>query len=298
MRYLSELGERTGSALGLATARGALDQLGQQPDRRPQPARGLGGPLGRGQGVLVPAEPVVADRAAQVVGDQPEPFAAAQHVLPPLLDERQRRSVPSPPVLQHDRGAQHQGTAGGLDDSVRLGGQGHSRLGPAGEQLHEHAVGERERQRGERAGPARDIEMARGEFVPRLVVGQRPGDTAGQPQPAQLVLPSSTPTARRTCSTPASPPTTSPTTSARGQRSCKTPAATPRASQSSGLQVLPDILRYDRTQPATYPNGRIPTDDVYSLRFAWLTNGKVPPSGLKPHTDLLSEFPYLGSPNP
>ena len=46
------------------------------------------------------------------------------------------------------------------------------------------------------------------------------------------------------------------------------------------------------------PNGRIPTDDVYSLRFAWLTNGKVPPSGLKPHDDLLTHFPYLGPPNP
>ena len=30
--------------------------------------------------------------------------------------------------------------------------------------------------------------MARGELVPRLIIGQRPGDAAGQPQPAQLVL--------------------------------------------------------------------------------------------------------------
>ena len=30
--------------------------------------------------------------------------------------------------------------------------------------------------------------MPRGQLVPRLVVGQRPGDAAGQPQPAQLVL--------------------------------------------------------------------------------------------------------------
>ena len=36
----------------------------------------------------------------------------------------------------------------------------------------------------------------------------------------------------------------------------------------AAVQVLPDILHYYRTQPATYPNGRIPTDDVYSLRFA------------------------------
>jgi hypothetical protein len=73
---------------------------------------------------------------------------------------------------------------------------------------------------------------------------------------------------------------------------------TPEQARAAALQVLPDILHYDRTQPATYPNGRVLTDDVYSIRFAWLTNGKVPPSGLKPHDDLLTEFPYLGPPNP
>jgi hypothetical protein len=73
---------------------------------------------------------------------------------------------------------------------------------------------------------------------------------------------------------------------------------TPEQAKAAALQVLPDILHYDRTQPATYPNGRVPTDDVYSLRFAWLTNGKVPPAGLKPHDDLLANFPYLGPPNP
>jgi Domain of unknown function (DUF4331) len=62
--------------------------------------------------------------------------------------------------------------------------------------------------------------------------------------------------------------------------------------------VLPDILRYNRDQPATYPNGRIPTDDVYSARFAWLTNGKVSSDGLKPHDDLMPQFPFLGLPNP
>jgi len=61
--------------------------------------------------------------------------------------------------------------------------------------------------------------------------------------------------------------------------------------------VLPDILRYDRTQPAAYPNGRALTDDVFSARFAWLTNGKAGPDGLSPHDDLLAEFPYLGLPN-
>jgi Domain of unknown function (DUF4331) len=72
----------------------------------------------------------------------------------------------------------------------------------------------------------------------------------------------------------------------------------PEAARAAALQVLPDILHYDRTRPAAYPNGRVMTDDVYSLRFAWLTNGKVPPSGLKPHDDLLARFPYTGPPNP
>ncbi len=72
----------------------------------------------------------------------------------------------------------------------------------------------------------------------------------------------------------------------------------PDEARTAALTVLPDILRYDRTKPATYPNGRILTDDVYSMRFAWLTHGKVGPTGLKPHDDLLNEFPYLGLPNP
>jgi hypothetical protein len=72
---------------------------------------------------------------------------------------------------------------------------------------------------------------------------------------------------------------------------------TPEQARAAALQVLPDILHFDSTRPATYPNGRVPTDDVYSLRFAWLTNGKVPPSGLEPHGNLLAHFPYLGAPN-
>jgi hypothetical protein len=67
--------------------------------------------------------------------------------------------------------------------------------------------------------------------------------------------------------------------------------------RTAALQVLPDILHYDRSRPASYPNGRIPTDDVYSDRFAWLSNGHIPPDGLHPHSDLMADFPYLGPPN-
>jgi hypothetical protein len=62
--------------------------------------------------------------------------------------------------------------------------------------------------------------------------------------------------------------------------------------------VLPDILRYDRSQPATYPNGRTLTDDVFDIRMAFLSNGKYNSDGVGPHHDLLTEFPYLGPPNP
>jgi hypothetical protein len=102
---------------------------------------------------------------------------------------------------------------------------------------------------------------------------------------------SSTPTARRTCSTPGSPPTTANYLGPWTQILQNAGGYTPEAAKAAALQVLPDILHYNRTRPATYPNGRVPTDDVYSLRFAWLTNGKVPPADLKPHDDLLARFP-------
>jgi len=72
---------------------------------------------------------------------------------------------------------------------------------------------------------------------------------------------------------------------------------TPEEAAAAARTVLPDILRYHRAGPAAYPNGRTLTDDAFSARFAWLTNGKITSDGLKPHDDLLTEFPYLGPPN-
>jgi hypothetical protein len=72
---------------------------------------------------------------------------------------------------------------------------------------------------------------------------------------------------------------------------------TPDASRAAALTLLPDILSYDRTRPATYPNGRVPTDDAFAARTAYLTNGKFSSSGVKPHDDLQTEFPFLGLPN-
>ena len=61
--------------------------------------------------------------------------------------------------------------------------------------------------------------------------------------------------------------------------------------------LLPDMMHFDPTKPAKYPNGRVFTDDVIDHRLAFLSKGDIPPSGLKPHTDTLKEFPYIGTPH-
>jgi hypothetical protein len=43
------------------------------------------------------------------------------------------------------------------------------------------------------------------------------------------------------------------------------------------LTLLPDILHYDRTRPAHYPNGRVMTDDVFSTRMIFMVHGQATP---------------------
>jgi hypothetical protein len=62
--------------------------------------------------------------------------------------------------------------------------------------------------------------------------------------------------------------------------------------------LLPDMLSYDPTRPASFPNnGRTLTDDTADTFLAVLTNGKLSGDNVGPHTDLLAEFPYLGPPH-
>ncbi|MCW2731533.1 MAG: hypothetical protein JWR13_2349 [Mycobacterium sp.] len=61
--------------------------------------------------------------------------------------------------------------------------------------------------------------------------------------------------------------------------------------------TLPDMLTFDPSKPAKYPNGRVLTDDVIDYRLSFLSKGDIPPSGLRPHTDTLEQFPYLGTPH-
>jgi len=62
--------------------------------------------------------------------------------------------------------------------------------------------------------------------------------------------------------------------------------------------LLPDLLPYQPGRQASYPsNGRALTDDASGHFLSVLTNGKVTGDGLRPHTDLLAEFPYVGPPH-
>jgi hypothetical protein len=60
--------------------------------------------------------------------------------------------------------------------------------------------------------------------------------------------------------------------------------------------TLPDVLTYNPSKPARYPNGRALTDDVADFRSKFLTNGKKGLPGFHTPSGLLSEFPYLAPP--
>ena len=79
-----------------------------------------------------------------------------------------------------------------------------------------------------------------------------------------------------------------------------TPATTRREeaiAETDKERTLPDVLSFDPSKTAKYPNGRFFTDDVIDYRIAFLTKNQCPPTGLKPHTDILKEFPYMGTPH-
>jgi hypothetical protein len=73
---------------------------------------------------------------------------------------------------------------------------------------------------------------------------------------------------------------------------------TPDEAKRVAETMLPEVLPYDPTRPASFPeSGRTLTDDAVDVFLATLTNGKVTRDKVEPHTDLLAEFPYLGPPH-
>jgi hypothetical protein len=61
--------------------------------------------------------------------------------------------------------------------------------------------------------------------------------------------------------------------------------------------LLPDILTYDYSSAAGFLNGRQLIDDVIDIELNLITHGAITGDGVGPHSDLLTEFPYLGQPH-
>ena len=73
---------------------------------------------------------------------------------------------------------------------------------------------------------------------------------------------------------------------------------TPEGAKRAALTLLPDVMSYDPTRPASFPiSGRTLTDDAGDAFVAVLTNGKVTEDKVGPHSDLLPDFPYVGPPH-
>ena len=73
---------------------------------------------------------------------------------------------------------------------------------------------------------------------------------------------------------------------------------TPAEAKRVAGTLLPDVMPYDPTRPASFPdNGRTLTDDAFDWFMRVLTNGRVAGDSVGPHGDLLRKFPYVGPPH-
>lgn len=63
--------------------------------------------------------------------------------------------------------------------------------------------------------------------------------------------------------------------------------------------LLPDVLNYDFSKATNYGalNGRRLQDDVIDISLSLVTGGGLTSDNVGPHTDYLSDFPYLGAPH-
>jgi hypothetical protein len=72
-------------------------------------------------------------------------------------------------------------------------------------------------------------------------------------------------------------------------------------SQSQALDIaeilLPDILTFDYASSKGFLNGRRLQDDVIDIELSLVTQGQITGDGVGPHSDYLSDFPYLGPPH-
>lgn len=69
--------------------------------------------------------------------------------------------------------------------------------------------------------------------------------------------------------------------------------------QADGIAriLLPDVLTFDFASSAGFLNGRRLQDDVIDISLNLVTNGHITGDGVGPHSDYLSNFPFLGNPH-
>jgi hypothetical protein len=65
------------------------------------------------------------------------------------------------------------------------------------------------------------------------------------------------------------------------------------------MVLLPDVLNYNSSIPTNYAalNGRRLQDDVIDISLSLVTGGGLKTDNVGPHSDYLSDFPYLGTPH-
>jgi hypothetical protein len=77
----------------------------------------------------------------------------------------------------------------------------------------------------------------------------------------------------------------------------QTAGYTQKGAETAARSLLPDVIPYDPKKNASYPaNGRTPRDDSKDV-FLTVFNGRLTWDKTGPHSDLLSDFPYLGPPH-
>ena len=75
------------------------------------------------------------------------------------------------------------------------------------------------------------------------------------------------------------------------------PGDDPAKIQGLANFLLPDILTFDTSSSAGFPNGRGLNDDVIDTELGLITEGAVTTDCVPTDNTLLSGFPYLGNPN-
>src|SRR3954452_20008130 len=145
--------------------------------------------LRRGQRLLIAAEAVVEHRGCPVDDAQAPSLAAGHQIVYVGLDQLGEVEFAASPGGQPQRPVGCERAPGRLGDRLRFREQGGGGGELTGELVHAHAVVQGGEKRGEGAGIAAELEVTGGERLPALVVPHESGDVAGDPEPAETLLP-------------------------------------------------------------------------------------------------------------